>query len=113
MDIHNFMDSSKAAIPDNRHRALTHNSWFIGVVIERVFGSTRVNSDDKVYSTRDIAEEHVLQDYGNKFIPSAQDFLQEITWQDWMNNGIGQPPTSHRKLVAAVAGGKREVMRFD
>lgn len=28
IEIHNLMDSSKGAIPDNRHRALTHNSWF-------------------------------------------------------------------------------------
>jgi hypothetical protein len=36
LEIHNFMDCSKGAMPDNRHRALTHNSWFISNVIERV-----------------------------------------------------------------------------
>lgn len=33
LDIHQFMDSSKGAIADNRHRALTHNSWFLSVVL--------------------------------------------------------------------------------
>ena len=70
IDIHNFMDSSKGALPDNRHRALTHNSWFISVVIEKVFGVSFVNSEGKVISTRDVAELHVLQDYNMKYIPS-------------------------------------------
>lgn len=30
MPIHNLMDSSKGTIADSRHRALTHNTWFIG-----------------------------------------------------------------------------------
>lgn len=98
MDIHEFVDSSKAAFADNRHRALTHNAWFIGTVIERVFGSTRKNTDERVYSVRDIAEQHVLEDYGGKFIPSAQDFLAEVEMKDWMQNGRGVPP-SYAKVV--------------
>lgn len=34
LEIHNIMDSSKAVFADNRHRALTHNSWFIGHILE-------------------------------------------------------------------------------
>lgn len=34
--IHAFMDCSKGAIADNRHRALTHNSWFLSNILERV-----------------------------------------------------------------------------
>lgn len=103
LEIHNLLDSSKAAIADNRHRALTHNSWFIGHVIEKVFGVTITNSDGKKVSVRDVAEDHVLEDYGLKFIPSAQDFLQEIEFKDWMQNGQGKPPSAaklnlHRPL---------------
>lgn len=97
IEIHTFMDSSKGAIPDNRHRVLTHNSWFLSVVLERVFGVTIKNSEGKLISVRDIGEQHVLEDYGNKFIPTAQDFIQEMEWKDWMNNGLGVPP-SHAKL---------------
>jgi hypothetical protein len=96
LDIHQFMDSSKAAMADNRHRALTHNAWFIGTIIERVFGITRTNSDGKVYSVRGIAEQHVLEDYGGRYIPSAQDFLQEMEFKDWMQNGNGSPPSFAR-----------------
>lgn len=94
LEIHNLMDSSKAAFPDNRHRALTHNAWFVGFILEKILGSTFTNSDGKVISVRDIGEQHVKEDYGNKFIPSAQDFLQQIEWQDWMDNGQGSPPSN-------------------
>jgi hypothetical protein len=92
LEIHNFLDSSKGVISDNRHRALTHTSWFISVVMERVFGVNITNSDGKKVSVRSIAEQHVGEDYGG-FIPSAQDFLQEMEFQPWMMNGRGVPPS--------------------
>jgi hypothetical protein len=97
IEIHNLMDSSKAAMADNRHRALTHNAWFIGTILEKIFGVTIKNSVGRTISVRSIGEQHVLEDYGNKFIPSAQDFLQEIEMKDWMQNGQGSPD-SYRKL---------------
>lgn len=93
LEIHNLMDSSKAAIADNRHRALTHNAWFIGFILEKVFGTTITNSDGKQISVRDIGEQHVLEDFGGKFIPSAQDYIGAIEWSDWMQNGQGHPPS--------------------
>lgn len=101
MDIHTFMDSSKGAIADNRHRALTHNAWFIMTVIPRVFGHTFINSAGREVSSRDVAEQHVAEDYGMKFIPTAQDFLQEVPYKAWMHNGRhGFPPSqSHIKVT--------------
>lgn len=99
MDIHILMDSSKAAVADNRHRFLTHNAWFIGHILEKIFGSTRINSDDKVYSVRDIGEQHVLEDFGGKFIPTAQDYVESMEFAMWMQNGRGIPP-SHKKVAA-------------
>ena len=97
IEIHEFMDSSKGAIADNRHRALTHNAWFISTIIPRVFGETIArHSDRQIVSTRDIAEQHVLEDYGMKFIPSAQDFLQEIEYKGWMQNGMGRPNSAEK-----------------
>lgn len=84
---------------DNRHRALTHNAWFIGFVLEKVFGSTRQNSAGKTYSVRDIGEQHVLEDFQGKFIPTAQDYLSQIEFQDWMQNGHGIPP-SYQKVAS-------------
>lgn len=103
--IHAFLDSSKGAIADNRHRALTHNSWFLANILERIKFSnsgpetsdhrfpTIINSDGKQVSVRDIGEQHCLEDFGNKFIPSAQDYLQEIEYQAWMQNGNSIPPS--------------------
>ena len=51
LPIHNLMDSSKSALPDNRHRALTHNSWFISNIIEKIFGDYQKNSDGRIFST--------------------------------------------------------------
>lgn len=98
LEIHNLMDSSKGSIADNRHRALTHNAWFISNIIEKIFGVNITNSEQKLVSTRDIAEDHVLEDFGMKFIPSAQDYLSEMEFKDWMQNGKGDPPTSFRKI---------------
>lgn len=100
LEIHEFMDSSKSAIADNRHRALTHNSWFIGIVIPRVFGEVFERKSDGVkISSRDIAEQHVAEDFGNKFIPSAGDFINEMEFKDWMQNGKGYPP-SYAKILS-------------
>jgi hypothetical protein len=99
LPIHNFMDSSKGTIADSRHRALTHNAWFIGTVLEKVFGVTLTNSDGMIVSVRDIGEQHVLEDYRLRFIPSAQDYLQEMEVKEWMIAGKGEPPTSAKRLV--------------
>lgn len=99
MPIHDFMDSSKGSIADNRHRALTHNAWFLSVVLERVFGHTITNSDGKMVSVREIGEQHVLEDFQGKFIPTAQDFLQEIEFKTWMNNGNHGTPPSFEKIA--------------
>lgn len=99
MEIHELMDSSKSTVPDNRHRALTHNSWFISQILPKVFGETfKRKSDGEIVQTRDIGEQHVLEDYGMKFIPSAQDFLAEMEYKPWMQNGLGGPP-SHAKIT--------------
>lgn len=102
IEIHNFLDLSKGAIPDSRHRALTHNSWFLSNVLERVFGVTIKNSNGKQISVRDVAERHILEDFGGRFIPTAQDYLQEIELKDWMQNGKGEPPPSHAKIEKLV-----------
>ncbi len=99
LDIHLFLDSSKSATGDLRHRALTHNSWFINIVVPRVFGHTRKNSDDKIYSTIEVAEIHVMEDFRG-FIPSPTDFLNKMKFEEWMDNGgePGTPPPSGAEI---------------
>jgi hypothetical protein len=98
VDIHDFMDLSKGTISDNRHRALTHNSWFMINVIPRVFGAVRVNSDGRKYVPSQIAEDHIAEDFGMKFIPTAQDWLQEIPMDGWMMNGRHGFPPSYKSM---------------
>lgn len=95
MALHNLMDSSKGTIADSRHRALTHNSWFIapGGPLELIFGVNITNSEGRQVSVRDLGEQHILEDFGNRFIPSAQDYLQEINVKEWMIQGKGSPPS--------------------
>lgn len=98
IEIHDLMDSSKMAFPDNRHRACTHNSWFLGI-LERIFGRTIKNSDGKEVSVRDIGEQHILEDFKMKFIPTVADYLQEMEIKDWMNNSAkGAVPPSNQKI---------------
>jgi hypothetical protein len=97
--IHNLMDSSKGTIADSRHRALTHNAWFVGTILEQIFGVTFQNSDGMTVSVRDIGEQHVLEDYRMRFIPSAQDYLQEMEVKEWMVAGKGKPPSSAERLI--------------
>lgn len=94
LPIHDLLDSSKAVFPDNRHRALTHTAWFIGTVLERIFGHALTNADGRVVSVRDVAEQHVLEDFGG-FIPSAQDYLEGLPHEPWMD-GRGTPPSRRR-----------------
>lgn len=81
-DIDDFIDSSKAAVPDVRHRAILHSA-FGCFIVESVFGRTRINSDGKEYSPRDVAEDHILQDLG--FIPTMEQYLNNMTIQPWMS----------------------------
>lgn len=151
--IHDLMDSSKEVFPDNRHRALTHNSWFI-FICEKVFGhNIQVRTDEncpncdgkmndlepfdimgqnvqKVFmdsmcmcngtgklsknvSVRDVCEQHILEDFGNKFIPTAQDYLEHMEFQDWMNNAVKGAPSSHKKLEAKPKNVKRMSFKID
>ena len=100
LPIHQLMDSSKGTVADNRHRALTHNSWFIAPdgPLERIFGVVMTNSVGRKVMVRDIGEQHILEDFGGKFIPTPQDYLEQVPIQDWMNNGRGTPPPSFEKL---------------
>lgn len=82
LDIHNFIDSSKACMPDVRHRAILHSA-FGCYLVEQMYGVTRTNSDGKEYSPRDVAEEHIKEDLG--FIPTVEQYLNNMTVQPWMS----------------------------
>lgn len=92
--IDNFLDSSKAHVADVRHRALFHNS-FGPFIVEQVFGLTFVNSEGKIVSTRDVAEDHILQDLGK--IPTVSDWLRKMPVESWM----GKPVITKKTLTVS------------
>lgn len=108
LDIHVLMDSTKATFPDNRHRVITHNSWFTTNIIPMIFGHERTNSAGKKYSTKNVAELHVLEDFRMRFIPSIQDYVSNMSYEPWMNNGFGELPDS-AKLRKNDQGGNTSV----
>lgn len=90
--IHDFLDESKAHFADMRHRALLHNTWGI-YLCERMFGINIRNSDNRLVSVRDIAEQHILDDMGR--IPSLQDYFQGMPMYDW----LGGPKRNRTKPI--------------
>lgn len=82
LPIHEFIDSSKIAMPDVRHRAVLHSS-FGCYMAEKVFGTYITNAQDKHISVRDIAEEHIQDDLG--FIPTIENWLEELPLKPWMS----------------------------
>jgi hypothetical protein len=115
--IHDLLDSSKGALADNRHRALTHNSWFLSNIIEKIYmpekgwnGPVLTRpSDGKQISTREIAEQHVQEDFRGRFIPTAADYLQDIPIQNWHNNGAGgDVPRSFETIAGQMRTARQE-----
>ena len=94
LEIHSKLDCSKKYFPDNRHRMLTHNMFFVFEVIIPLFGEYIINSDKKKVSVKDICEIHILEDYRMKFIPTPQDWIENINMVSWMRNGLGEAPSS-------------------
>lgn len=101
LPIHDLMDSSKSVVVDQRHRCLTHNSWFL-FILEKIFGSYITNSDGKKISVRQIGEEHILEDFGNKFIPTGQDWLSNLSLKPWMKNAESGMPDSYKSLPIGI-----------
>ncbi len=60
--------------------------------------TTILNSDGKYISIRDVAEQHILEDFNMRFIPSVSDYLSEMEYKDWMQNGIMGTPTSGERI---------------
>ena len=88
--IHDFMDSTKSAYANWRHRAILHNSFGI-YLAEKVFGATITVSTGKKVPVRVIAEQHVIEDLGR--IPTVEDWMRSIgggveSVQPWMTKGV-------------------------
>lgn len=82
LEIHQWLDSTKAHLADARHRLVLHNTWGI-FLAEQIFGVTITRrSDSKEVPTRTILEQHVLEDLGR--IPTLEQCLAQVTLEPWM-----------------------------
>jgi len=72
--IHEWFDETKAWIGHSNHRVFRHHSEGI-FEMEKIFGKSFINSEDKVVYTRYIGEQHVKEDC-NGYIPSASEWIK-------------------------------------
>ena len=96
LPLHEKMDCSKAWLSDNRHRVLTHTMFWIKEVMIPIYGSYITLENGNLVSVKDICERHILEDYKMKFIPTPQDFIQEMEFKNWMQNGNGICPSAKK-----------------
>lgn len=97
--IHDFIDSSKRCVPDIRHRAILHSAFGCYLVEER-FGTTLTLSIGRVISTRDVAEQHILDDLG--FIPTMDHWLKHMTIEPWMGGMARGAKSKVGKIIPLV-----------
>lgn len=81
IELHTWLDGSKAHVADFRHRALRHHTEGI-FMLEQIFGTTLTNSDGRVVPVRFIGEQHIREDLGR--IPTVADWLLNIQPERWM-----------------------------
>lgn len=82
LDIHTFLDLSKAGHAHVTHRAIFHNA--LGpFIVEMAFGYYITNSAGKQVSTRQLAEDHIIEDLG--FIPTIEKWLKNLPVEPWMD----------------------------
>ena len=81
LPLHQWFDSTKGHLPDNRHRMLPHNSFGL-LLAEHVFGPNIQNSAGRRVFTRDLAAQHILEDLG--FIPTVAQCLGDLPLRPWM-----------------------------
>lgn len=78
-NLHDFMDCSKEVEATNKHRFLTHTMFFVKEAMIPIFGDSIHIKGSKPVNMKDMLEQdHIVADYGGKFIPTLTDFADEI-----------------------------------
>jgi hypothetical protein len=85
LGIHEWFDQTKMCFPDMRHRAILHSSFGIYLSTDK-FGDYFQNSEGRTIATRDIGEEHVIQDMGR--IPTLDDYLDGMPFYPWLGGPV-------------------------
>ncbi len=75
IEIHSFLDSSKAASAHYKHRFLLHHAQGIELAV-RVFGETVINCENREISTRQLLTDHLIEDVGR--IVTIEDWAKDL-----------------------------------
>lgn len=75
IEIHSFLDSSKAASAHFKHRFLLHHAEGIELAI-RIFGEIVINSVNREISTKLLLTDHLIEDVGR--IVTIEDWARDL-----------------------------------
>jgi len=92
IEIHNFLDSSKAACAHSKHRFLLHHREGIELGV-RFFGETFTNSENKTIETRRLLTDHLIEDVG-----------RVVKVEDWARDLLPDRGDSFYKFLAKKRG---------
>ena len=88
IEIHSFLDSSKAACAHFKHRFFLHHREGIELGA-MIFGTEIVNSDNEKIQTRQLLTDHLIEDVG-----------RAVTVDDWANALFPRKTDSFYKFLA-------------
>jgi len=97
IEVHNFLDSSKATCAHFKHRFLLHHAEGIELGV-RIFGETVTNSENKTIETRRLLTDHLIEDVG-----------RSVKVDDWARDLLPDRGDSFYKFLAK----KRERIESD
>ena len=97
IEVHSFLDSSKAACAHFKHRFLLHHKEGIEFGV-RIFGETVTNSENKIIETRRLLTDHLIEDVG-----------RIVNIEDWARDLLPDASSSFHKFLAK----KREQILAD
>ena len=88
IEIHSFLDSSKAVSAHFKHRFLLHHAEGIELAV-RIFGETVTNSENSKISTKQILTDHLIEDVG-----------RVVMIEDWARDLMPKQNDSFYKFLA-------------
>ena len=92
IEIHNFLDSSKASCAHFKHRFLLHHQE--GVELgARIFGTKLINSENETVKIRRLLTNHLIEDVG-----------RVVRVEDWARDLMPDPNDSFYKFLAKKRG---------
>ena len=107
IEVHSFLDSSKAACAHFKHRFFLHHREGVELGV-RIFGESVFNSDNRTTPTGRLLTDHLIEDVG-----------REVTVDDWANALFPSKTDSFYKFLArrrdlvesGKAPGENELLR--